>query len=129
MLKGTIIVDENMKTNLEDVYAAGDCVMVKNRITGQPQWSPMGSSGESGRPDTGSDSWWKQRRYPGVLWNRRGEASRTEYWSNRADGGRGCAAGYDVITVVAPTDDKAHYYPDASFFITKLIADRASHSF
>lgn len=44
MLKGTIIVDENMKTNLEDVYAAGDCVMVKNRITGQPQWSPMGSS-------------------------------------------------------------------------------------
>lgn len=37
------------------------------------------------------------------------------------------AAGYDVITVVVPTDDKAHYYPDASFFITKLIADRASH--
>ena len=25
-----------------------------------------------------------------------------------------------------PTDDKAHYYPDAAFFITKLIADRAT---
>ena len=34
------------------------------------------------------------------------------------------AAGYDVITALVPTDDKAHYYPDASFFITKLIADR-----
>ena len=33
-------------------------------------------------------------------------------------------AGYDVITALVPTDDKAHYYPDASFFITKLIADR-----
>ena len=33
------------------------------------------------------------------------------------------AAGYDVITALAVTDDKAHYYPDAATFITKLIAD------
>lgn len=32
-----------MKTNLDDVYA-GDRVMVKNRLTGKRQWSPMGSS-------------------------------------------------------------------------------------
>ena len=36
-------------------------------------------------------------------------------------------AGYDVETVVAVTDDKAHYYPGAAFFITKLIADRNTH--
>ena len=36
-------------------------------------------------------------------------------------------AGYDVITALSVTDDKAHYYPDASFFITKLIADKATH--
>ena len=36
-------------------------------------------------------------------------------------------AGYHVETVVAVTDDKAHYYPDAAFFITKLIADKDSH--
>lgn len=35
-------------------------------------------------------------------------------------------AGCDVETVLVPTDDKAHYYPDAAFFITKLIADRAT---
>ena len=29
-------------------------------------------------------------------------------------------------TVLAVTDDKAHYYPDAAFFITKLIADQDS---
>lgn len=32
-------------------------------------------------------------------------------------------AGYDVATILAVTDDKAHYYPDAAFFITKLIAE------
>ena len=36
-------------------------------------------------------------------------------------------AGYDVVTVLAVTDDKAHYYPDAAFFATKLIADRKTH--
>ena len=35
-------------------------------------------------------------------------------------------AGYDVITALVPTDDKAHYYPDASFFITKVIADKTT---
>ena len=44
MFKGTILVDNQMKTSLDDVYAAGDCVMVTNRITGKRQWSPMGSS-------------------------------------------------------------------------------------
>lgn len=44
MFRGTIMVDHTMKTSLEDVYAAGDCVMVTNRITGKPQWSPIGSS-------------------------------------------------------------------------------------
>ena len=44
MNKGTILVDSSMKTNLPDVYAAGDCVQVVNRMTGAPQWSPMGSS-------------------------------------------------------------------------------------
>lgn len=31
-------------TNVADVYAAGDCALVKNRLTGESQWSPMGSS-------------------------------------------------------------------------------------
>ena len=37
------------------------------------------------------------------------------------------AAGYDVITALAVTDDKAHYYPDAATFITKLVADKTTH--
>ena len=38
MDRGTIVVDGQMRTNLPDVYAAGDCVVVKNRITGKPQF-------------------------------------------------------------------------------------------
>lgn len=44
MVKGAICVDEAMKTNLPDVYAVGDCALVRNRITGKQQWSAMGST-------------------------------------------------------------------------------------
>lgn len=37
MFKGTILVDSRMKTNLPDVYAVGDCAMVKNAQTGKDQ--------------------------------------------------------------------------------------------
>ena len=43
MFKGTIVVDGQMKTNLPDVYAVGDCAMVRNELTGKGQWSAMGA--------------------------------------------------------------------------------------
>ena len=35
--------------------------------------------------------------------------------------------GFDVVTALAVTDDKAHYYEGSSFFIMKLIAERKTH--
>ena len=37
------------------------------------------------------------------------------------------AAGYDVETVVTVAEDKAHYYPGSSWFLTKMLCDRATH--
>ena len=44
MFKGTILTDEQLQTNLSDIYAVGDCAMVKNALTGEGQWSAMGST-------------------------------------------------------------------------------------
>ena len=43
-VKGAVVTDPYMQTNLPDIYAVGDCAMVHNRITGKPQWSAMGST-------------------------------------------------------------------------------------
>lgn len=127
MFRGTIMVDHTMKTSLEDVYAAGDCVMVTNRITGKLQWSPMGSSANMEGRTLAQILSGKEKTYPGVLGTgvvklpglNIGRTGLTEEQAKEA--------GYDVITVLAPTDDKAHYYPDSSFFITKMIADKTTH--
>ena len=39
---GGITVDEYMQTSDPDIYAAGDCVEVTNRITGDKTYAPMG---------------------------------------------------------------------------------------
>ena len=126
MPNGTVKVDAQMRTNDPDIYAAGDCVTVTNRITGQPAWSPMGSSANIegrllARHMTGSDV-----SYPGVLGTgvirlpaiNAGRTGLTE--------AEATAAGFDAVSVLAAVDDKAHYYPDASSFIIKLVADRQS---
>ena len=125
--RGTIVVDKTLKTSLPDVYAAGDCVQVTNRITQNPQWSPMGSSANMEGRTLAQILTGAQKEYPGVLGTGVVKlpglnCARTGLTEAQAKG-----AGYDVETVLAVTDDKAHYYPDASFFATKLIAERASH--
>ena len=127
MVKGTILVDEHLATNVADIYAAGDCAMVKNRLTGKAQWSPMGSSANLEGRTLAQDLGGSDKKYPGVLGTgvvklpglNAGRTGLTEAAAREE--------GYHVETVLAVTDDKAHYYPDAAFFITKLIADKDTH--
>jgi NADPH-dependent 2,4-dienoyl-CoA reductase/sulfur reductase-like enzyme/rhodanese-related sulfurtransferase len=41
---GAIRVDKKMKTNLEDIYACGDCIELFHVVTGKPVYRPMGST-------------------------------------------------------------------------------------
>lgn len=125
--KGKIVVDSMLRTNVVDIFAAGDCAVVTNRLTGKRQWSPMGSSANLEGRTLAQILTGSEKAYPGVLGTGvvklpELNCGRTGLCEDQAK-----AAGYHVITALAVTDDKAHYYPDASFFITKLIADQDTH--
>ncbi len=124
MEKGAIAVDENLATNLPGIYAAGDCALVKNRLTGKPQWSPMGSSANLEGRTLALALGGKGRGFAGVL----GTAVCRLPGLNLAKTGlteqAAKDAGYDIETTLMVTDDKAHYYPDSAYFIIKLIADK-----
>lgn len=126
--RGTIVVDETQKTNVEDVYAVGDCAVVKNRMTGARQWSAMGSTANiTGRilakHLAGKDSVYAGCMGTGVV--RLADdlnAGRTGLTEAQAE-----KAGFKPVSIVCVTDDKAHYYPGASSFVTKMIADAETH--
>lgn len=127
MNRGTIITDKTMKTSLPDVYAAGDCVQVTNRITGKPQWSPMGSSANMEGRTLAQILTGTRKEYPGVLGTGVVKLPGLNCGRTGLTEAQAAEAGYVTETVLAVTDDKAHYYPDAAFFATKLIAEKASH--
>ena len=127
MFKGAILTDRYLRTNVPDVYAAGDCAMVTNRQTGKAAWSPMGSTANIAGRILARDIAGKEIAYPGVLGTGVAKlpgglnAGRTGLTETAAR-----AEGCDVETVVAVVDDKAHYYPGAGSFIVKLTADKAT---
>ncbi len=41
---GGIVVNELMETSVSDIYAVGDCVEMKDSLTGKPQMMPIGST-------------------------------------------------------------------------------------
>ena len=128
MNKGTILVDEYQQTSLTDVYAAGDCAQVYNRLTGNAQWSAMGSTANITGRLLAQNLTGTALPYGGCLGT--GvirlasdlNAGRTGLTEEQAK-----EVGFDPVSVTCVSDDKAHYDPDASTFVTKLIADRESH--
>ena len=128
MNRGTVVVDKFQRTNLSDVYAVGDCAQVYNRVTGKGQWSAMGSTANITGRLLAKNLTGVEAPYGGCLGT--GVVKLTDSLNAGRTGlteAQAADAGYDVVTATCVTDDKAHYYADASTFVTKLIADRESH--
>ena len=128
MNRGAIVVDQYQRTNLNDVYAVGDCAQVYNRITGKDQWSAMGSTANITGRLLAKNLTGVEASYGGCLGT--GVVKLTDSLNAGRTGlteAQAKEAGYDVITATCVTDDKAHYYSDAATFVTKLIADKESH--
>ncbi|MFL1469840.1 FAD-dependent oxidoreductase [Paraclostridium bifermentans] len=120
----TIKVNEYMQTNDEDIYAVGDCVTVKNILSGKPAWSPMGSSANKEGRCLAKTLAGKKTEFNGVLGTGivkllNLNAARTGLTEKEA-----LNLGYNVESILVPIDDKAHYYPDSKMIIIKLISDK-----
>lgn len=126
MVKGTILTNEYGETNLPDIYAAGDCAMVHNAITGKPAWSPMGSTANIAGRIIAQNMMGAKISYRGTLGTavcklpgmNVGRTGLTEVQAKEE--------GFDPISVVTIVDEKAHYYPGAGLLAVKMIADKST---
>ncbi|MGN1122464.1 MAG: FAD-dependent oxidoreductase, partial [Eubacteriales bacterium] len=124
---GYIVTDGHLQTNVEDIYAVGDCITAVNRLTGKACRSPMGSSANMQGRTLAQILGGKDKRYPGVLSTAIIKlpglnAARTGLTEIQAQ-----EAGFETVTALALTDDKPAYYPDHGFFAVKLIAEKDTH--
>ena len=123
---GGIKVSPLMQTSDPDIYAAGDCTEGRHLITGEPCFIPLGSTANKEGRVAAINICGGKDIFSGVLGT--AVVKVFDYTVARTGLGEEEArhAGFDVVTVLSPSPDKAHYYPTARMIMMKLIADKKS---
>ncbi len=122
-VKGAIAVDRHMRTNLPDVFAAGDCAVTLHRLLGDT-YLPLGTTAHKQGRVAGENALGGNREFVGSLGTQVVKifdmvASRTGLRDHEAQ-----AAGYDPLTVEFEGDDHKAYYPDSHRIRMRYTGDR-----
>ncbi|HEU4423330.1 MAG TPA: FAD-dependent oxidoreductase [Pilimelia sp.] len=121
--KGAIAVDRHMRTNIPDIYAAGDCVLTHHRLLGE-SYLPLGTTAHKQGRVAGENAVGGDREFAGSLGTQVVRvfdlvAARTGLRHAEA-----ADAGFDPATTDTTADDHKVYYPDARPVRVRLTADR-----
>lgn len=121
-LRGAIAVDEQMRTGLPDVYAAGDCVTTHHRLLGLT-YLPLGTTAHKQGRVAGENAVGGQARFAGSLGTQVVKvfglvAARTGLREHEA-----VAAGFTPATTQSSPDDHKAYYPTAHPITTRITGD------
>ncbi len=119
-----IIINDHCQTSDPDIYAAGDCVMTTNLISGQRVYAPMGSTANRQGRVIGTNITGGDEVHKGVL---NTAVCKMFDWSLGATGLSERVAkqlGYDTVTAIVPGPDITHFMPGKKLIMTRLVAGR-----
>jgi NADPH-dependent 2,4-dienoyl-CoA reductase/sulfur reductase-like enzyme len=122
-LRGAIDVDRTMRTNLPDVFAAGDCVVTHHRLLGTT-YIPLGTTAHKQGRVAGENAVGGRREFAGSLGTQVVKvfdmaAARTGLRDHEAS-----SVGFDPVTVAAEADDHKAYYPGSHRIAMRWTGDR-----
>jgi CoA-dependent NAD(P)H sulfur oxidoreductase len=125
---GAIRVDRHMRTNLPDVWAAGDCVESLNLVSGEPAWVPLGdTANQMGRvAGTNAAMGEDALEFPGILGTGIFKVFDLGVGKTGLSEKEAEDAGFETVGAAIETTDRASYYPGVEKVFLKLIADRAT---
>ena len=118
---GAIIIDEKCRTNIENVFAAGDCCTVKNLITGKDDYIPIATTAnKQGRVAGLQAADVKTEIFKGAIGSQmikifELEVAKTGF--NKADAAK---HGIPVIEEFIEWKSRAGYYPGSDKIFVKL---------
>jgi NADPH-dependent 2,4-dienoyl-CoA reductase/sulfur reductase-like enzyme len=122
-VKGAIVTDAQMRTNLPNVYAAGDCAEAYHRVTGQGTYIPLGTTANKQGRVAGANVAGDQATFEGIVGTAVTKvcdvhAARTGLTEKQA---RDLGHQVNVTQIKAPS--RAHYYPGREPVHVRLVAD------
>ena len=125
---GAILVDRHMKTDVPEIWAAGDCVETTNLVSGRPVWVPLGdTANQMGRvAGTNAATGEETLEFPGILGTGIFKVFDLGVGKTGLSEKEAEDAGFEVVSAGLKAHDRAAYYPGAQKVFLKLIADRAT---
>jgi NADPH-dependent 2,4-dienoyl-CoA reductase/sulfur reductase-like enzyme len=122
-IKNALAVDRQMRTNMPDVFAAGDCVVTHHRLLGET-YLPLGTTAHKQGRVAGENALGGNREYPGSLGTQVVKifdlvAARTGLRDDEATAG-----GYDPLSVTAEADDHKADYPGSHPITMRYTGER-----
>lgn len=120
---GAIIIDNEGRTSLPDIYAAGDCATVPHLLKGEPAYIPLATSANKLGRIVGENLSGKREKFEGTLGSScikvlDVEAGRTGLSEEEAK-----RMGLDYKTVFVTDKNQTDYYPGQESLSIKLIYD------
>ncbi len=122
-VKGALHVDRQMRTNLPDVFAAGDCAETWHRLTESPSYLPLGTTSHKQGRVAGENAMGGNRRFEGSLGTQVVKVFDLAIARTGFRDGEAAAAGFRPETVASSPNDHKAYYPGASPLDIRVTGD------
>ena len=123
---GLIEVNSHMETNVKDIYAAGDCAMSINRISGKPESQPLAQIANKMGRIAGSNLAGREMIFPGGLGTTLVKVFDFELGFCGFNEVIAEKEGFSPEVKIVKGKSRANYYPGGSNLVIKIVYDRES---
>ena len=121
-----IKVDEHMRTNIADIFAAGDCATAKNYITNKDIYLPLGTTANKQGRVAGENAAGGNAEFKGIAGSIITKTFDLYVGKTGLDKQKALQNGFDPIESKIKSVTRAGYYPNNKAISIKLVADRKS---
>jgi len=123
---GAISTDERQQTNLDGIYAAGDCCEVKNIVTGKPIYLPLATVASRTAYVAGENAAGGRALFKGAVRASALKVFEMEVAQVGISSEEARASGFQVVTELITASSKPDVMPESGKISIKLVIDSRS---
>ena len=123
---GAIIVDREMKSSVEDIYAAGDCALVYNKVMEEDSFLALGTVANKCGRIAGGNITGGHQKFVGALGSAAIKVCDIEMGRTGMGEADAKRLGVKYKTVIAEANDHPAYYPNPTPVTIKLIYEEGT---
>lgn len=123
---GAIVIDKEGRTNLPNIYAAGDCAVVEHRLKKEPAYIPLATTANKVGRVVGENLAGGHKAFPGTLGASCLKLLSFEAGKVGLSEEEAAANGYDANAIFISDKTHTDYYPGQEAIYVKLVYEKGT---